>query len=375
MTQKTSVVQYPASSQSPARGFGKCPPSITGTNCQNVSSSELFTSCDYLRLIMPGSHSECTLPGLLLLIKEHFGITLDTTSIPYICGRKFLESMRSLDNSIILGYNFPQDSAVVGEVILNIGGSALSRLPLDSLHTFCRTLYQLGAHCTRFDVAIDDYSKSYFNSETLDSTLKAGNFSGAHLTNYHTSTYGNGGWLYTIAKRGSDKYLRIYNKSVESKGVIDSYRFEVEYKNCRSKHIFEKFCELETDLLTDFLSYTAVGSFDFIDRTYDERTDRCPRLPWYSAFVESVGGIIKWSLARVRPTIEKTQDWIEKKVIKSIVVISKSIGFTKYQNWFSTIYNQAALNLDYIHRLRVENYHQDVEHARQLDLHLPLPTT
>lgn len=310
-------------------------------------------SIDYLRLILPISRSEYTIEALDLLIKEYFYIALDlSTNRPYFCGRYFANGYRNSSQSCIVGYNW--DEQDTGELMLTLSGQALSRVDLPSLHRFCQTMISMGAHCSRIDIACDDYSKKIFTLKRLQKASQRGDFSGCHIENTTVKVQGDGGWLVTFGKRSASRYCRFYNKSIESKGEIDSHRFEVEFKNSHAASIFSSFCSLEIDSLVPFALGVLGGSIDFISRSSDVRASRCTILRWWAAFLKITGGAIHWSVPRIERTIAKTVKWIEAKVIKSLLLIKECYGVAGYNRWFST--KMTDTKLDRSHHNRIANH-------------------
>ena len=329
----------------------KHPPSITGAKCQ----TSLSVSVDYLRVILPIFRSEYTLEALDLLFKDYLSLALNfSENIPYCCGRKFAHGHRSFDNTCILGYNWNTEDT--GEAIITISGSSLARLSLDRMHSFFKDLHSLAARCTRIDIALDDFTKSYFNYERLQETVQAGNFTGARPESYSCKLDGNAGWLVTIGKRSNSVFRRFYNKSVESKGQIDSNRFETEYKHEHSRTIYDSICTLDLDSVLDFISKLICGSVDFIDRSLGVRAARCPRLPWWEDFINIMGGVICWSVPRLVRTIEKTIKWVEKQVSSSLAVISECKGIHWFKNWLEKSIDVGHRRFKSSHLNRIENH-------------------
>lgn len=327
----------------------KHPPSPTG--------AILHTSTDYLRLILPISRSEYSIQGLDLLLREHFFTCLDFgVNKPYFCGRYFAHGHRSPDQSCIVGYNWFEADLDKGELMLTLSGTALQRTKLASLHAFCKIMLVLGAHCSRIDFACDDYSKKLFTIDNLRLASETGNFSGCRATSTSVKTSGDGGWLVTFGQRSNSRYCRFYNKSIESKGAIDSHRFEAEYKDTYASTIFANFCSLDLDCLTDFVLRLLGGSIDFIDRQFAQPLARCSRLDWWSNFLSITGGAIAWAVPRIIRTIAKTIEWVKHKVATSLIVIKKCFGVAGYQKWFTDILVTAESKLNSSHYSRIENY-------------------
>jgi DNA relaxase NicK len=328
------------------------PLSITGAKCQN----SLSVSIDYLRVVLPISRSEYTLEAIDLLFKDYLSLALNfLEDIPYSCGRKFAHGHRNHDNTCILGYNWSSDDT--GEAIITISGSSLARLDMERTYLFVQTLHNLSARCTRIDIAIDDFTKSYFDYERLETAVRAGNFFGARPESYSCKYDGDNGWLVTVGKRCNSVFRRFYNKSIASKGEVDSYRFEVEYKNDHSKTIFDTICTLDFDAVLDFISKLASGSVDFIDRSCSDRADRCPRLGWWDEFIQVIGGSLRWSVPRIVRTIEKTIKWVNKQVASSLAVIRECKGLVWFDGWLKESIASGERRFKSPHFNRIENYH------------------
>jgi DNA relaxase NicK len=306
---------------------------------------------------LPISLSEYTIQAIDFLFKDYLSCALNfQQDNPYFCGRNFSHGHRNHDSSCVLGYNWFADSPTRGEAIITISGSLLARLSMERCHDFLKTLYELGAHCTRFDIAVDDFTKSYFDYEKLDSALAAGNFKGARPKSYSCTRDGDGGWKATVGKRGNNIYRRFYNKAVQSKGAIDAYRYEVEYLNGHAKSIFESFCTLNHEAILDFCSQLLGGAVDFIDRSQSDRASRSPRLDWWDDFVSVLGGAIQWSVPRLVRTIEKTIKWVDKQVASSLAVIRECKGLDWFEKWLHKSIYLGERRFKSVHLNRIENY-------------------
>lgn len=327
------------------------PLSITGAKCQN----SLSVSVDYLRVILPISRSEYTLEAIDLLAKDYLSLAINfLDDIPYSCGRKFHHGHRNYDNTFVLGYNWFSECS--GEAVINISGTLLARLDMERMHSFMQVLYNIGARCTRIDIAIDDFTKSYFDYEKLESSVRAGNFLGARRESYSCKYDGDDGWLVTVGKRSNSVFRRFYNKSIDSEGKIDSHRFEVEYKNDHSKTIFDTICTLDLDAVLPFTFQLAAGAVDFIDRSQADRASRCPRLVWWDNFIQILGGALRWSVPRVVRTLEKSINWVQKQVVSTLAVIRECRGFDWFEGWLSEIIEVGQTRFKSQHFNRIENY-------------------
>lgn len=190
---------------------------------------------------------------------------------------------------------------------------------------------------TRFDIAGDDYSKSLWTWENLEAAARDKNFCGPK-TRQKIDDY-EGGITYYFGTRKSEAFYRFYDKNVESGGVIDANRIEVELKRSKAHQAFLAWLqppagnELEA---AKILAEILVGQMDFIERREGEtHLDRCPRLQWWQEFLDAVASGVKLSPIRDVPTIERSLEWLEKKVFPTIVALERALGEQAQSLWES----------------------------------------
>lgn len=180
-------------------------------------------------------------PELQDWIKKE-GVTLARQRGWYDTILQFTDNIRinycsSGKNSNHLGVNVEIPSHGLGFVFEKFG------LSEDQVQEFFTILWQRNCKASRLDLAFDDFSKTFsprhFALWYLDGQIS---------TNYRRfqlvgSCSDDGGTFY-LGDRGSGKILRIYDKAFESKGVIDSVRYEV---------------ELHSDYADSMMSYIRTG--------------------------------------------------------------------------------------------------------------------
>ena len=97
-----------------------------------------------------------------------------------------------------------------------------------SREMFC-SLLERGVRFTRIDLCYDDFNKRITPFE-WDNMAKSGRVEcKARSRSYIASCFKKGDTVY-FGRRSGGRMLRIYDKSYESKGVIDSIRYEFEFK-------------------------------------------------------------------------------------------------------------------------------------------------
>jgi hypothetical protein len=212
---------------------------------------------------------------------------------------------------------------------IEIPGAVCASVPQVDLRDLMKLLDEgFSTICTRFDVALDDYTKSLWTWEDLEDAARKKNFSG--VKNRQKIDDFESGVTYYFGTRKSETFYRFYNKSVESEGKQDCYRMEVEFKRSKAQQVFAAWLqpaigdEIEAgQVLSEFL----MGNINFIDREKgDKNLKRCPELPWWENMKRIIAQGVK--LAPIRPieTIERTIEWVEKKVGPSLYAIQRVIG-------------------------------------------------
>lgn len=335
-----------------------------------------FTSrCDWLQ----GTFRYESLDSLRMFrlrIAEIFEDTWGETLGSFTSGIKFDDSIRS-KFKIIMAWELHDPEKPWKEPMgwLGIPGSAISRLMdernLDKLlflfdlldtgrvlpHSECKVIH--GWKATRLDTAIDDFEKRVRPRDLLP-IVEKGNYSGFKYNGffnkitqrwqspcviYSQSTkcdLTNGGeveWAGTLhfGSSQSDKSLNIYDKYLESEGVIDSVRWEVkwkdEYAHVRFRQIVECLRNSPEELPLLLASLTT-GAIDFIDRHHSTskraiaRVKECPRYAFWQEFLDSLG-CTRIPIFKPEITAEKVVNWINYQVATPLFSLSKICGMNE----------------------------------------------
>lgn len=191
------------------------------------------------------------------------------------------------------------------------------------------------AVCTRFDIALDDYTKSLWAWDDLEAAARDRNYSGPQqrqkIDNF------DGGVTYYFGTRKSEAFYRFYDKNSESGGEVDTNRMELELKRSKAHQAFLAYLQPPAgseDEAAQILAEFVMGNIDFIDRSSGEtHLDRCPRLPWWQAMKDAIAQGVKLAPIRAVPTIEKSLEWLEKKVFPTIVALERLLGSQAQALW------------------------------------------
>ena len=324
-----------------SHGFAQAPSSNTGSNSQTQGIDNLpsrppvfpfdvivkpkpkFSVClDWLQGVActsPEKH-DLIMGEIGSIFKDCFGVD----DKPFFSGRKFAHSRRSPKGAII-AWNYIDTEMRRGHIDwwLCLPASMLKGCDVYLLRRFLMFLFEMDFNCTRVDLAIDDYTKSIEKDtfiQACDNDLHHG-----------FQTYGEQwqktrkkpkGWTFYMGSFGSDKLYRFYNKSVESNGEVDSYRLEGQFRDTNAKMIFNHLVQ-QPKCDRDFLQEIASVTYSCID-FYSGDRDKKERLKWWENFRELVkASDIEIGCGRSKTTIEKSMEWLEKSVIRTLATVEE----------------------------------------------------
>jgi hypothetical protein len=312
----------------------------TRLECQDLLPSyDLYYHQDWLKVTGYCSRFD----ELEALILKYFNCQLDwSNSKSFQNGRKmYLQSARS-HHKIILAYNYLEEG--YNEIVLDIPAIPLMELSEECAWNLCKELYALGLECARFDFAIDDYARG-LSFDDIKLAGESGNFSGARtMRPFIEYSSGQAPIVtgFSVGSRQSERYLRIYDKEIQSRGTdnyTDCIRAEGEFKGNQAKQLFELFVLAETvEIALDIAAQHVVGIVDFIEKN-NAHLDRCPRLNWWSKFVNAVGGTKRLRAVTVVRTISTIVNFIDRQVKRGLALLhicQGEIWFDKaIESWLS----------------------------------------
>lgn len=181
--------------------------------------------------------------------------------------------------------------------------------------------------CTRVDIACDDYSESPKPSDVRD-FCEQGQLVTRFRRRANLQSYGvRGGVTVYIGSMKSRRYLRIYDKTKETKGNIKATRWEVVL---RDEYADQTLIMILTSNLNDAFLRVLLSMVEFRVPTTEERESRRQWMPWFREFV---GDVKKAQYIRYEParTLSQMEHWLQKQVSRTLakVVLAKNgdLGF------------------------------------------------
>ncbi len=210
-----------------------------------------------------------------------------------------------------------------GQLCVYVSGRALAQVEQSSVKALFQKLHRIyNFDCTRFDAALDDYSKIVSFEQVLQA-IRDKNYARVskfrELRSYSDDDEQPGLTIY-MGSTSSDKMLRMYDKSVESKGEKDCYRWEAQFRRFKANVVFHEW--LSPDCDENYLASIVVGCVDFLDKSSgDHHVDRLPLLPWWEEFLFFVGQGTRIPCKKVVASLQKVVDWIGNSVAPSLMRI------------------------------------------------------
>lgn len=343
----------------------------TRSECHNVSLPyDLYYRQDWLKVVgYCDSFNE-----LEALIMKYFNCEFDwSSSRPHKHGRKIYPQSARTPNGIIFAYEYLED--LVYKVLIDISATPLMELSEECAWKFSKELYGMGLRCTRFDFAIDDYAR-VLSFDAIKLAGEVGNFARVRTMRPHILyTSGQAAIVtgYSCGSRESDRYLRIYDKEIESRGkdcYADCIRVEGEFKSDQAEQLFEKYVLAET--VEEALSLAAkyvVGIVDFVEKS-DVHLDRCEVLSWWASFVSAVGGSIRVRTTRLVRTVDTIVGFVERQVKRGLALLQICQGDIWFRGALEGWLSDAKKKFGHTERKFIERHNNLV--AIYPDLSLPL---
>jgi hypothetical protein len=202
---------------------------------------------------------------------------------------------------------------------------------------------------TRIDIAVDDRSKALSYRQVLDacnSRAYAG-FDKYIPLKPENKKRENLGFTIYLGSKESDKYVRYYDKNIESKEMIDAYRLEGVYKNEYAQKLAKEYIAISASqydaLAPKFLAGCVVGNIDFREtktKVGEKNKDRRKRLDWWQAFIDRIGAEVKLGCDRICPTLQATVNWVKKQVAPTLAVLRRVLKPLDYRAFIDNLVDE-----------------------------------
>lgn len=241
-----------------------------------------------------------------------------------------------------------------------MSGSTLAKIKLMELAEWLRVAGEnRELDCTRIDLALDDHNKIIKMGKIADAREKGNFFNCSYSERVTSCRRGEieGVTIY-FGSRASDKRLRIYDKTIESKGATLGNRWEAQFRRGAAYEVFSvwlKACEMGERTTARVLQNIVLGLIDFRSRDNDDpNRSRCPRLAWFEAMLSILSSEpARISVTKVEQSLQKSIDWIKRSVGSTLASLRAVLG-TEYASFIDRAATEGGERLSITRRLMME---------------------
>lgn len=346
------------------------PYSNTGCDSHSHEDAGLGRRPDYLVLCGDGY-----LCDVVDAIWAAFGTVFDFGKRrPGVRGQRY-DTIVNSAQGIELAYEDTEYSDGRRAIRISIPGKPIGSVAQERVHWLAQFFADREYHCTRFDVAIDDYTRT-LSLDSIKDCCESGDYTGANEFRYYKRKR-RGEWqpgqtIY-IGATTSDKQVRIYDKEIESKGTTKSIRYEVQYRDSLAQSVFLDYTQSpDAVAANENISRVAVSAVSFLHRT-DVNLKRCRRYRFWESFIGRVGTPRTIQRIQTLPLLSRKIAWIERQVAGTLATVVMCKGFRWLEDWIHRITidalgktdtTRAAFVATWRDRQRVEQQHPQTAYDR-----------
>lgn len=254
---------------------------------------------------------------------------------------------------------------------LDVPGSALDELHINDMLLLVAMCRVFEGKCTRIDVFFDDYRR-HVTFEQLQEVARRGDYSGLRRYNIresgiyqengtdamrHEVSFGNRG------DYGNGKYIRWYDKELESGGDIKCDRWEVEFTQKKADIVFRKLseCEGKVDSFASLCGFIIAGCITFVHRTGDKNISRLEKYDWWEQIQKVLGDSVTIRVTRKKDSLSGKMEFIKRNVSPTLACLQKVfVNKRHFFRWLWDVCNDGES--------RMNPYTQHIAHEYQMSL-------
>ncbi len=256
---------------------------------------------------------------------------------------------------------FDEEDSGRDDICVSVSGGACDHIGQEAVFHLVKFLAKKQFKASRLDCAVDDCNRSV-SLETVKEAVFKCNFQGflvvEPLEKYKLDGESlvkvSDGWCFgRRGSMGNGKYLRIYDKALESHGENSAIRWECEFSGKRSRTVFNELSSsLDQFHLATKIAALVGGCIDFRDRTGSGgHLDRMERLAWWELLLTEFGRIVTIPQRR-SASMSKLFAWFTKQCGPSVAILRKYLIETNggdqaaFFAWFDNLAKNCKNRLD-----------------------------
>jgi len=303
---------------------------LQGT-CPNEKMSEIFT-------LISGLVGACVHP----VFSERGAMLFDCSAVWKNHGiAVYFDSQRNLDKNLHKG-----------RFVVQFQGEFFHQRTVSEVMELFKNLRECWFKASRIDICFDDFKKIRKPYQVAKDAFK-GCYAGFRSYQHIFTKKKNGDltsdtvYFGKRGKTGSGKFLRVYDKSLESKGKINSIRWEVEWTKEKAFMVFGDLwtsCRCEREFVTK-LGGIIAGSIAFM-RFKSKNLDRNKNLYWWDKILKILGKKVVYPAPTRSTSLRKMVDHVEKSFPVTLATLEQVFGSDSFEKYLEIILETGRSRID-----------------------------
>jgi len=271
-----------------------------------------------------------------------------------------------------------------GRFTFECPGKACDELTAPDLLLMIQGFEHFQGLCTRIDIFFDDYRR-IVEPYDLHELIERYDYTGFRKAGYRPAwdcgrrCYDEA-WFGRRGQNGSGKYLRCYDKKLESDGEKDCVRWEIEFSQKKSQKVFIALSGCEGDIVVFATICGALigGCISFVHRNGDRNINRLDVYDFWQLITESLGKLTI-RIEKIQNTLTGVIEWTERQVAPSLACVRKTfVSDQKFIAWVIDMLDDGASRMNAHQRQLVSrfegsmNYDPKINEDQQLSEYVRL---